>query len=106
MKRLLMTVALIFSFPLLASDSGVKGKVFSLPACSDPVMVWVSLDKENYKERLLLLHSTVPVGGSFQFFLKPGAYQLRASDEKGCEFVQRIQVKDKVLTQDVKMVKK
>jgi hypothetical protein len=106
MKRLLITISLIVSFPLLASDSGVKGKVFSLPACSDPVMVWVSLDKDNYKERLLLLHSTVPVGGSFQFFLKPGAYQLRASDEKGCEFVQRIQVKDKVLTQDVKMVKK
>lgn len=69
-------------------------------------MVWLSLDKDDYKERLLLMHTEVPVGGSFQFYLKPGAYQVRASDEKGCEFFQRIRVNDSLKDIKVKMVKK
>lgn len=69
-------------------------------------MVWLSLDKEPYKERLLLMHTEVPVGGSFQFYLKPGDYQLRASDEKGCEFLQKIKVSTKLTMVKVQMVKK
>jgi hypothetical protein len=86
--------------------TGIKGVVSSPDGCSSPVMVWVSLDKEDYKERLLLMHTEVPVGGSFQFYLKPGNYQLRASDQKGCEYFKRILVKGSVLTEKVKMVKK
>ena len=69
-------------------------------------MVWLSLDKDNYKERLLLLHTEVPVGGTFQFYLKPGDYQVRGSDQKGCEFFQRVKVGESVSQVDVKMVKK
>lgn len=69
-------------------------------------MVWVALDKNEYKERLLLMHTEVPVGGSFQFYLKPGDYQIRASDEKGCEFLQKVTVKDLVAQLQIKMVKK
>lgn len=67
-------------------------------------MVWVSLDKENYKERLLLMHTLVPVGGKFQFYLKPGSYQLHASDEKGCSFFEKISVKT-MLDLDIRMKK-
>lgn len=86
--------------------SGIKGKVISLKDCSSSVMVWVSLDKENYQERLLLMHSEVPVGGSFQFYLKPGAYQVRASDQKGCDYLERITIDEVVRKIEIKMVKK
>lgn len=109
--RVAMKVWIIFylllSFSTFAwSASGVKGKVISPKDCSSPVMVWLSLDKDDYKERLLLLHTEVPVGGTFQFYLKPGQYQVRASDQKGCEFLQRITVENVVSQVEVKMVKK
>jgi hypothetical protein len=69
-------------------------------------MVWLSLDKDNYQERLLLMHTEVPNQGSFQFYLKPGAYQLRASNEQGCEFEKKITVGDKVFHHVVRLVKK
>lgn len=102
----LSLVLIFFTSTVLADATGVKGTVASTKGCSSPVMVWLSLDKEAYKERLLLMHTEVPVGGSFQFYLKPGDYQLRASDEKGCEFLQKIKVTAKVLAVKVKMEKK
>lgn len=69
-------------------------------------MVWLSLDKENYQERLLLLHTEVPGGGTFRFYVKPGNYQIRASDEEGCEFLQKVQVQNRPIHLDVKLVKK
>lgn len=105
MKSLYLVV-IFFASTVLADATGVKGTVTSTKGCSSPVMVWLSLDKEAYKERLLLMHTEVPVGGSFQFYLKPGDYQLRASDEKGCEFLQKIKVSSKVSTVKVKMEKK
>lgn len=98
-------LTLLFSFSAM-SASGVRGKVTSIKECSSPVMVWLSLDKENYKERLLLMHTEVPVGGTYQFYLKPGEYQVRASDEKGCEFFKRIKVEKVVGQVDVLMEKK
>lgn len=74
--------------------------------CSKSAMIWIALDKDDYKDRLLLMHTEVPIGGSFQFYLKPGQYQVRASDENGCEFLQKIKVKDLVSTIQIKMVKK
>jgi hypothetical protein len=52
------------------------------------------------------MHSEVPVGGSFQFYLKPGDYQVRASDQKGCDFLERITVDEAVRKIEIKMVKK
>lgn len=85
---------------------GVKGQISSPKDCGPKVMVWLSLDKDDYKERLLLMHSEVPVGGSFQFYLKPGSYQLRASDEKGCDFYKRIEIGQNLKDVAVTMVKR
>lgn len=104
MKALFLFLFLL-SFSVF-SATGIKGVVTSVEGCSSPVMVWVSLDKEDYKERLLLMHTEVPVGGSFQFYLKPGNYQLRGSDQKGCEYFKRILVKGSVLTEKLKMLQK
>lgn len=101
--RLFLLFFLSFS---VWSASGVKGKVVSPNGCSKTAMVWVALDKDDYKDRLLLMHTEVPVGGGFQFYLKPGDYQIRASDDKGCEFLQRIKVDELVNSIQVKMVKK
>jgi hypothetical protein len=89
-----------------ANETGVTGSVRSPKECKGPVMVWLSLDKDNYNERLLLMHTEVPVQGSFQFYLKPGAYQLRASNEQGCDFEKKITVGDKVLHHIVRLVNK
>lgn len=98
--------ALMFVSFQLHATSGVKGVVQSAEGCSEQVMVWLSLDKDNYKERLLLMHTEVPKGGSFQFYLKPGNYQVRASDKVGCEFLQKITIKDAFSHIQVKLVKK
>lgn len=105
MKPWILVLVLSCSFPVIASV-GVKGTVLSQKDCGSTVMVWLSLDKDNYKERLLLMHTEVPVGGSFQFYLKPGNYQVRASDEKGCDFLQKVKVSEAVFPIEVKMVKR
>jgi hypothetical protein len=105
MKSLLLIIFLFINQAQAAS--GVKGKVSSPKECSNKtVMVWLSLDKDNYKERLLLMHTEVPVGGTFQFYLKPGDYQLRASDESGCEFYQKLKVDRTVASINVLLEKK
>lgn len=103
--KLLLFLTFLLSFECQAA-TGVRGTVESPSACSKSVMVWLSVDKENYKERLLLMHTEVPVGGSFQFYLKPGNYQLRASDEKGCESFQRIKVGRTISSVKIKLEKK
>lgn len=100
-------VGLLFlSTQAYASSLGIEGRVTSSAGCGKKVMVWLSLDKDNFQERKLLIHTEVPAGGTFKFYTKPGAYQLRASDEVGCEFMQRLTVNTKSLNQAVKLVKK
>jgi len=84
----------------------ISGKVSATPGCSEKAMVYLSLDKENYKERLLLMHTEVPQNGTFKFFVKPGDYQIRAGDKAGCEFYKKVTVKERDMILDVKMVKK
>jgi hypothetical protein len=93
------------AFGISIADS-ISGKVSTVDGCSKKVMVWLSLDKEEYKERLLLMHTEVPEGGSFEFFVKPGKYQLRASDQAGCEYLKKVEVTSKNAVVEVKMVKK
>jgi len=104
MKSLL--ICLLFTTSLFAKTAVLKGKVESVKDCSDKAMVWVSLDKDNYKERILLMHSEVPVGGTFQVHLLPGNYQLRGSDKVGCETFRRIKVKEGEQNIIIKMEKK
>lgn len=97
--------SLLISSGLLA-DTTISGKVSSVAGCSKKVMVWLSLDKENYHERLLLMHTEVPQGGSFQFYVRPGNYQVRASDESGCEYMEKVSVKEKDHELKIQLVKK
>lgn len=90
----------------LSMESTISGKVEAISGCSKKAMVWLSLDKENYKERLLLMHTEVPQGGSFRFFVKPGDYQVRSSDEAGCEFLKKVTVRGEDHNVHVKLVKK
>lgn len=94
-----------FAWAISIADS-ISGRVGSTQGCSKKVMVWLSLDKESYNDRLLLMHTEVPQGGSFKFFVKPGKYQVRASDEAGCEYLQKVSVTERNVNLAVKMVKK
>ncbi len=88
-------VTLIFLPSLVLAETHViSGKVLTDKGCSNKAMVWLSLDKENYKERLLLMHTEVPIGGTFSFYVKPGEYQIRGSDESGCHYLQKLSLKD------------
>lgn len=103
MKLFIFLLTLLASFH---SFAGISGRVSSVEGCAKKVMVWLSLDRDNYQERKLLLHTEVPVGGSYKFYAKPGKYQVRASDEVGCEFFTRVEVKDSDLVLNIGMVKK
>lgn len=91
---------------LWAQSLTISGKIEAPPSCSDKAMIWLSLDKEQYQERLLLMHTEVPRGGTFSFYVRPGQYQVRGSDKLGCEFLQKITVIDKSPVLVIKMVKK
>lgn len=106
MKPFFFTLLLLSVSASYALSGGVVGEVSSVKDCSKEVMVWLSLDKDDYQERLLLMHTLVPVGGKFQFYLKPGSYQLRASDDQGCSFYQKIKVQETLDSIQVRMVKK
>jgi hypothetical protein len=90
----------------MASETGITGTVQSPKECLGPVMVWLSLDEDDYQKRLLLMHTQVPQKGSFEFFLRPGKYQLRASDEKGCEFFKKVTVGNDMFHHKIVLVKK
>ena len=101
-----MLFSLIFmSFSAVARSPIISGKVELPQGCGKKAMVWLSLDKEDYKERLLLMHTEVPHKGTFSFYVKPGSYQIRASDPEGCEFLQRVKVTSSAEIA-VKLVKK
>ena len=87
---LLIIPSILFALP---AEQFIFGKVEANKICSKKVMIWLSLDKENYKDRLLLMHTLVPVGGTFKFNVRPGNYQVRASDEAGCEFMKKVSVR-------------
>lgn len=106
MKQYLFLVLFMTNAWAWAQEVTISGKVLSDKACSKKVMVWLSLDKDNYKERLLLMHTEVPVGGTFRFYVRPGHYQVRASDESGCDYLQRVTVKGQDTDLPVKLVKK
>lgn len=89
-----------------SNEQAITGNIESVNGCSKKVMVWLSLDKDSYKDRLLLMHTEVPVGGTYKFNVKPGAYQVRGSDEAGCEFLKRVNVSGTDEMVPIKMVKK
>jgi hypothetical protein len=106
MKFLLISLLISGAVLSAQTERFISGKVESHKDCSKKAMVWLSYDKDNYKERLLLMHTLVPIGGTFQFNVKPGEYQVRASDEAGCEFFKRLSVKGSDPYLAVKLEKK
>jgi hypothetical protein len=48
-------------------------------------MVWLSLQAHEFKQQELLMHTLVPVNGTYEFYVVPGQYKVVASTEKGCE---------------------
>lgn len=104
MKLLIFLLTFFVSLPTWSQ--GISGRVQSMEGCAKKAMVWLSLDEENREERKLLLHTEVPQGGSYKFYTRSGKYQVRGSDEKGCEFFSRVEVKDDEVIVLVKMVKK
>lgn len=104
MKNSLFCLTLFLTTHAFAS--GISGKVTTMEGCAKKVMVWLSLDKEVAQERLLLMHTEVPVGGSYKFYTKPGKYQIRGSDESGCEFFGQVEVSTKEEEVTVRMVRK
>ena len=106
MKYALLILLFISQAMALSIADSISGKVSATAGCSEKVMVYLSLDKENYKERILLMHTEVPKNGTFKFFVRPGDYQIRVGDKAGCEFFKKVTVKERDIELVVKMVKK
>lgn len=104
--KYLLIFTLFTSLSYAETEFSVSGKVEEVSGCSQKAMVWLSLDKESYKERLLLMHTEVPAKGTFKFYVKPGKYQIRATDEAGCEYLKRVEVKDQEVGLSVMRIKK
>lgn len=88
----ILFTAIILSFSLSSFGLSINGTYSGSECKTDKAMMWLSLDKDEYKERQLLIHTMVPTGGTFSFYVKPGNYQLRGSDEKGCEFFSKFSI--------------
>ncbi len=48
-------------------------------------MVWLSKIAEEFQQKELLMHTLVPVNGTYEFYVIPGQYRIEVSTEKGCE---------------------
>ena len=82
MKWLLLS--LILSSPVHALS--IKGRVSSTSGCGDgKVMVWLSKIAEELQQKELLMHTLVPLNGTYEFYVIPGQYRVEVSSEKGCE---------------------
>jgi hypothetical protein len=101
MKILFALILVTISSASLALE--IKGHFRSSTCKTNKAMIWLSTDSENYKQRQLLLHTLVPKGGTFSFYVKPGSYQVRGSDERGCESLTKVSIKDsdKILNIDL-----
>lgn len=86
-----------FIFAVLLSSNAfalqING-VFKGSECkTKKAMVWLSLNKPEFKHKTLLMHTMVPLGGDFSFYVKPGDYEVTASDKKGCSTTQKFIIK-------------
>jgi hypothetical protein len=71
----------------------IRGKVTAPHGCnSKNVMVWLSTVSDDFAQRTLLMHTEVPNNGSFEFYVKPGHYEVRGTSSEGCGFIERVKV--------------
>lgn len=92
--KLFLSLLIFLSFDLRADSSTISGKILPATGCANKAMVWLALDKPNYQDRLLLLHTEVPQGGTFEFYVKPGHYEVRVTDDEGCEYLKKLSIKN------------
>jgi hypothetical protein len=79
-----MLLGLILSSSVHALS--IKGRVSSTSGCGDgKVMVWLSKMAEEFQQKELLMHTLVPLNGTYEFYVIPGQYRVEVSTEKGCE---------------------
>jgi hypothetical protein len=84
---------LLFFFISNLHASTIRGKVTALHRCnSKNIMVWLSTVSEDFTKRTLLVHTEVPNNGSFEFYVKPGDYEVRGTSSEGCGFIERVKV--------------
>lgn len=79
------------------SQLSIRGKVSSVdPHCGEgKVMSWLSLPSTDFNKKLLLMHTLVPVKGSFEFFVLPGNYRVVVSTSKGCSQEKFVSISNK-----------
>ena len=64
----------------------IKGRVSAASSCGEgKVMVWLSKIAEEFQQKELLMHTLVPINGTYEFYVIPGQYRVEVSTDKGCE---------------------
>jgi hypothetical protein len=66
-------------------------------------MVWLGTPHEDYQKRVLLMHTELPNNGTFEFYVKPGVYEVRATNNLGCGFLKTVTVENQALNLSVQL---
>lgn len=103
MKNYFLTLSILLC-PLSLIAASISGEVHTTSAClASKNMVWLSTEDAAYDKRILLMHTFVPNGGSFEFYTRPGNYRVIASNEKGCSFEKIVQVQNNTLELNIEL---
>ncbi len=98
----------LFSFYLQANElvkpyagaSALQGKLLANKKCLGPAVIWVSKSSE------ILYQIESPIGGSFEFHLMPGEYDIASTTNNGCQVKKSFSVKkDEVKEIEIKLTK-
>lgn len=88
----------IISFINHSYAQSIRGKLSASQKCqSQTNMVWLGIPHEDYQKRVLLMHTELPINGTFEFYVKPGVYEVRATNNLGCGFLKIVTVENQVL---------
>lgn len=71
MKKIYLIIFLL-TFVTNVFALQINGVVKSTTCKTDKVMIWLALDKADFKHKTVLMHTMVPIGGDFSFYVKPG----------------------------------
>lgn len=64
------------------------------PCAQGKAVLWVSQQSPGQQKEEYLYETQLPVGGTYEFYLLPGKYQLSAYSDQSCEHKASIEIKE------------
>jgi hypothetical protein len=96
MKNLVIFILTLQTSQVISTEqvARVWGTLIPDKTCEDhDHMVWISSASNHFSGRQLYYHAHVPKGGSFEFHLNPGVYEISSTSENSCIDEKKIELK-------------